>query len=84
MAFGELFIEDKGKITGQRVLDVEGPKIESSFVMDGKYKGVDGIDIGTYSSVIRKGEGGVAMYGEGQRVVTTKDGQEWQLGQVKE
>ena len=36
MALGELIIEDKGKITGQRVLDVEGPKIENSFVMDGK------------------------------------------------
>jgi hypothetical protein len=45
--------------------------------MDGKYKGAEGTDIGTYSSVIRQGEGGgVAMYGEGQGVVTTKDGQE--------
>jgi hypothetical protein len=43
MALGELIIEDKGKITGQRVLDVEGPKIENSFVMDGKYKGAEGI-----------------------------------------
>jgi hypothetical protein len=25
MALGEVIIEDKGKITGQRVLDVEGP-----------------------------------------------------------
>lgn len=77
MALGELIIEDKGKITGQRVLHVEGPKIESSFVMEGKYKGAEGTDIGTYSSVLRQGEGGgVAMYGEGQGVVTTKDGQE--------
>jgi hypothetical protein len=26
MVLGELIIEDRGKITGQRVLDVEGPK----------------------------------------------------------
>ena len=28
MALGELIVEDRGKITGQRVLDVDGPKIE--------------------------------------------------------
>ncbi len=46
MALGELIIEDKGKITGQRILDVEGSKIENSFVMNGKYKGAEGTDIG--------------------------------------
>ncbi len=68
MALGDLLIEDKGKITGQRVLDVEGPKIENSFVMDGKYKGAEGTDIGTYSSVIKQEEEGgrQVMYGEGQ------------------
>jgi hypothetical protein len=76
MALGELIIEDKGKITGQRVLDVEEPTIESSFVMDGKYKGAEGTNIGTYSSVLRQGEERGVMYGEGQGVVTTKDGQE--------
>ena len=86
MALGELIIEDKGKITGQRVLDVEGPKIENSFVMDGKYKGAEGNDIGTYSSILRQeeGEGGVVMYGKGQGLVTTKMVKRWQLGQVKE
>ena len=76
MALGELIIEDKGKITGQRVLDDEGPKIESSFVTDGKYKGTEGTNIGTYSSLLRQGEEGGVMYGKGQGVVTTKDGQE--------
>ena len=80
MALWELIIEDKGKITGQRVLDVGGPKIENSFVMDGKYKGVEGTDIGTYSSILRQeeewGGEGVVMYGEWQGVVTTKDSQE--------
>jgi hypothetical protein len=71
---GDLVIEDNGKITGQRVLDVvEGPKIEVSFLMLGRYKGIEGNDIGTYWTVPRPG--GV-MYGEGQGVITTKDGKE--------
>jgi hypothetical protein len=72
MALGELVIEDRGKITGQRVLDVEGPKIETSFAAEGKYKGEEGTDIGTYCTIMR----GEVMYGEGQGVITTKDGKE--------
>ena len=73
MVLGDLIVEDRGKITGQRVLDVDGPKIESSFTMTGKYKGEEGSDMRTYCSVMRHGDEGV-MYGEGQGVVTTKDG----------
>ncbi len=75
MVLGELIIEDRGKITGQRVLEIgeAGPKIESSFTADGKYKGTQGTDIGTYYSIPRLGG---AMYGEGQGVITTKDAQE--------
>jgi hypothetical protein len=73
MALGELIIEDRGKITGQRVLDVKGPKTETSFTMQGKYKGAEGTDVGTYASVLR--EGGV-IYGKGQGIVTTRDGHE--------
>jgi hypothetical protein len=72
MVLGELIVEERGKITGQRVLDVEGPKIEASMVMEGKYRGIDTTEIATYWSVPREG----TMYGEGQGVVTTKDGQE--------
>jgi len=52
---GGLIIEpDKGKITGQRVLDVtNGPKVESSFTMDGKYKGLDATNTGTFRNVQR-------------------------------
>lgn len=31
MALGELIVEERGKITRQRVLDVDGLKMESSF-----------------------------------------------------
>jgi hypothetical protein len=72
MVLGELIEEESGKITGQRVLNVEGPKIESSFTMNGKWAGQDIKDIGTYWGVMR--EAGV-VYGEAQGVATTKDGQ---------
>jgi hypothetical protein len=73
MVLGALIEEESGKITGQRVVDVEGPKIESSFTMNGKWVGQDVTDIGTYWGVMR--EVGV-VYGEAQGVATTKDGQE--------
>ena len=73
MVLGELIEDESGKIAGQRVLDVDPPKIESSFKMSGKYKGEEGSDIGTYWVVIRQGEDGV-MIGEGQGIATTDDG----------
>ena len=72
MALGELIEDSAGKITGQRVLDVEIPKMETSFAMEGNYRGIPCTDVGTYTSVLR--EGGV-LYGEGQGIITTKDGQ---------
>ena len=74
MALGDLLGDYRGKITGQRVLDVDGPKIETSFTMSGRYKGEEGTDMGTYCSVKRQGEEEGVMYGEGQGVITTKDG----------
>ena len=40
--------EDRGKITGQRVLDATGPKIEVSFSAVGTYAGIDFTNTGTY------------------------------------
>jgi len=71
MALGELIEDSTGKITGQRVVDVEIPKMETSFAMEGNYRGIPCTDVGTYMSVLR--EGGV-LYGEGQGIITTKDG----------
>jgi hypothetical protein len=70
MALGEIIYEHTGKMTGQRVLDVEGPKIETSFRATGKFKGTDIIETTTYWSVPRPGG---ALYGEAQGVVTTSD-----------
>jgi hypothetical protein len=36
---GEQYAELKGKITGQRVLDIEGPTIETSVSVSGTMKG---------------------------------------------
>jgi hypothetical protein len=72
MALGELIEESRGKITGERVLDVRIPKVESSFTMEGNYRGISCADIGTYTSVL--GEGGV-LRGKGQGIITAKDGQ---------
>jgi hypothetical protein len=69
---GELIYEHKGKITSQRVLDVEGAKMETSFSGSIKYRDTDGTEIGTYSAIYRP-EG--VLYGEGQGVITTKDGE---------
>ena len=72
MALGELISEERGKITGERVLDVQIPKMETSFTMEGNYRGTLCTDVGTYTAVLR--EGGV-LQGEGQGIITTKDGQ---------
>ena len=72
---GDQIGEDKGKVTSQRVLEVVGgvPKMETSFSTIGKYGGVETIEIGTYWASPRPGG---AMYGEGQGVLMSKDGQD--------
>ncbi len=78
---GEQIAEVKGKITGQRVLDIEGPSIETSLSASGSLKGVQmketitfvgkptntcGIIHGKGKAVIMAGESELATYtGEG-------------------
>jgi hypothetical protein len=77
----ELIYEGSGKITGQRVLEVEAgiPKLETSISGNGRFKtekvSVDIKEIWTYWS-IQKLDG--TLYGEGKGVLTTKDGSEAQ------
>jgi hypothetical protein len=47
------------------------PKMETSFAMDGNYKGTPCTDVATYTSVLKEG----VLHGKGQGIVTTKDGQ---------
>ena len=71
MVLGELIEESGGKKTSDRVLDVETLKMESSFTMEETYRGTHCTDIGTYTFVLRRG----VVYGEGQGIITAKDGQ---------
>jgi hypothetical protein len=72
---GELIAEEKGKVTSQRVLDVERgePTIETSFSATGKYRGVETTSTVTYCATPKPGG---AIYGEGQGLLMSKDGQE--------
>jgi hypothetical protein len=71
---GEKIVQEKGKITGYRVLPSEGlgPKVEASFQGSGKILGIDETNMGTYESVLTPA--GV-LHGKGQGVIMTSDGE---------
>jgi len=78
---GEQFGEIKGKITSQRVLDVEGPSVETSITASGSLKGVQiketltFIGSPTKSSGVLHGKGiGVIMAGESELATVTGEG----------
>jgi 5-keto 4-deoxyuronate isomerase len=66
---GDLFYEAKGRFTSKRVLDLEGPKIESSYFLEGKMREIEVIEIGTFTS-IPTSDG--AFFVEGKDIVTVK------------
>jgi hypothetical protein len=68
---GDLIYESKGKITVQRVLDTDGPKIETSFSASGTCKGNEVVEIATYWN-IAKSPG--LLYGEGHGILMIKGG----------
>jgi hypothetical protein len=81
MALGELIEESRGKTTNERVLDVDPPKVVTSFKMEGNFKGTLCTEIGSYTTVL--GEGGI-LQGEGYGTITSiKTAREWQLGKVR-
>jgi hypothetical protein len=70
---GEKLGESSGKFTATRVLSAgPEPKLEVSFQGRGTLLGVGITDLGTYWQVVRPG--GV-LYGEGQVVMLTDDGE---------
>ena len=76
---GNLFYEAKGRITSKRVLDLEGPKIESSYFLEGKMREIEVLEIGTFTS-IPLSEG--LFFIEGKDVVTVK-GSDDEMATVK-
>jgi hypothetical protein len=67
---GNKLDDDKGKITGQRVLDATGPKIEVSFSAVGTYVGIDCTNTTTYWTIPIAAD---TFYGEGKGVLMPKD-----------
>jgi hypothetical protein len=72
--FGELIYEQRGKISGFRVLDTEGPTIETTISGTGIINGVEVTDVVTYWSRPSVGDGNV-FYAEAQGVILTKEGE---------
>jgi hypothetical protein len=64
--------QENGRIIGQRVIDAEGPKIESTFSAEGIYRTIEVTNLETYWTIPRSGG---ALYGQGQGLLTTRDGQ---------
>jgi hypothetical protein len=75
---GEKIGGTSGKITSQRVLPNlgGGPKMETSFQANGSILGTNVKETGTYWTVVRP-DG--TLYGEGQGVMITKDGESGHL-----
>lgn len=68
---GELIYQGSGKRIVRRVLSSEPVKVEVTFEGPGKVLGIDALEIGTYTSVIRP-DG--TIYGEGAGVLMTTAG----------
>jgi hypothetical protein len=68
---GDLIGEMEGKISSQRVIDVEGPTMETSVLASGSLKGVPVTEILTYvANPTSKG----VLHGVGNGLITTEDG----------
>jgi hypothetical protein len=74
---GDIIYEQKGKISGYRVLDTEGPTIETTITGTGIINGIEVTDIVTYwskpSSSLQDNE--KVFFAEGKGVISTKDGE---------
>jgi|SRR5918994_6400713 hypothetical protein len=70
---GEQYAELKGKITGQRVLDVEGPIIETSVSTTGTVKGAQVQEMITFIGTPTKEKG--VIHGVGKGVLMTTGGE---------
>jgi hypothetical protein len=70
---GNLTYQENGRVTGKRVLDVNGPVMENSYSASGTLKGnIPVTNIGTIKVFIRSGG---AIYGEGQGVMLSRNGE---------
>ena len=71
---GDLFYQAKGRITSKRVLDLEGPKIESSYFLEGKMRDeIEVVEIGTFTTIPTSDD---TFFVDGKDIVTVKGGNE--------
>ena len=70
---GEQYAELKGKATGQRVLDIEGPTMETSVAASGTMKGVQVQEMLTFVGVPTAEKG--VIHGIGKGVVMATGGE---------
>lgn len=71
---GDQIYEGRGKITGVRVLEIEGPngvRTETSYMLQSKLKGIDVTENGTFTAIMRSDN---KQYGEDKAVLMAQDG----------
>ena len=71
---GDLFYEAKGRITSKRVLELKPVKIESSYYVEGKMRGIEVFEIGTFTSTATSVNG--VFFVEGKDIVYVKESDE--------
>jgi hypothetical protein len=71
---GDLFYEAKGRITSKRVLELEPVKIESSYYVEGKMRGIEVFEIGTFTNTATSVNG--VFFVEGKDIVYVKESDE--------
>ena len=78
---GDLFYRAKGRIRSKRVLDLEGPKTESSYFLEGKMRGkIEVGEIGRFTSIPTLD--GI-LFVEGKDIVTVKGSHDDEMATVK-
>lgn len=70
---GELLYEGKGRLAGSRILNVDEYKVEHSMIEEEKIKDIEITMLGTFWTIP---SGKNVTYGEGQGIITTKDGED--------
>ena len=68
---GNQIYEGKGKVTGHRVLETDIPKVEYSYTMQSRLKGIEITETGTYTSTMRP-DG--TVLGEDKAIFMANDG----------
>ena len=79
---GNLFYEAKGRITSKRILDLEKPKIESSYFLEGKMRRGE-IEVDEIGTFIKTPISNCFFFVEGKDIVTVKASHDDEMATVK-